>query len=51
MKELYLREMEVVEGGNFVDGFCAGVGIASLFTVVATPVAVGCAAWGVYRLF
>lgn len=58
MKALSSNQMVAVTGGadegtEFVDGFCAGVGVASVFvslTGVGTAVVAGCAAWGAYRL-
>lgn len=54
MKELSLREMHNIEAkgaAEIADGFCAGIGIAAIFTGVGTGVGVACAAWGAYRLF
>ena len=56
MKKLSISKMETVNGGlfdvrKFTAGYCAGVGVISLFTPVA-PLALGaCAAYGVYSLF
>ena len=56
MKKLTIDQLVEVHGGDsdivgFVDGFCAGVGIAALFTGIGTPLAVGCGGWTVMRLF
>lgn len=50
MKELDLNQMAFIEGGNFIDGFCAAVGIFSagygLAVLAGVTVATGgFAAW------
>lgn len=50
MKELNIEQMDVLCGGNFVDGFCAAVGIfsagAGLAVLAGVTVATGgTAAW------
>ncbi len=56
MKELTLDQLVSIQGGDadligFVDGFCTGVGIASIFTGVGLPLGLSCGGWIVIRLF
>ena len=37
MKELALNEMNSIKGGDFEQGFCVGVAVASLFAAI-TPI-------------
>jgi len=40
MKKLNFDEMEMVQGGNFMDGFCTGTGIIGAGVGIAAAVSV-----------